>query len=66
MAPATPHPVNIIMATGTLTEKELIDLYPTVFDSQIKVMQGEEFHISLATNAKPFCVQTPRTIPFAY
>ena len=29
-------------------------------------MQGEEFHISLATNVKPFCVHTPRTIPFAY
>ena len=29
-------------------------------------MQGEEYHISLATNTKPFCVNTPRTIPFAY
>ena len=29
-------------------------------------MQGEEFRICLAANAKPFCVHTPRTIPFAY
>jgi len=29
-------------------------------------MQGEEFHIAIAETAKPFCVHTPRTIPFAY
>ena len=29
-------------------------------------MQGEEYHISLAIHTKPFCVNTPRTIPFAY
>ena len=28
-------------------------------------MQGEEFHISLLDNVKPFCVNTPRAIPFA-
>ena len=27
---------------------------------------GEEFHISLVDDAKPFCVNTPRSIPFAY
>ena len=37
-----------------------------VFDGQIRIMQGEKFHISLAANANPFCVNTPRTIPFAY
>ena len=40
--------------------------FPTVFDGQIRVMQGEEFHITIAETAKPFCVHTPRTIPFAY
>ena len=29
-------------------------------------MQGEQFHISLMDDAKPFCVNTPRSIPFAY
>ena len=48
------------------TDNELIKAYPTVFDGHIRVMQGEEFHISLATNVKPFCVHMPRTIPFAY
>ena len=40
--------------------------FPTVFDGQIRVMQGEEFHIAIDDTAKPFCVHTPRTIPFAY
>ena len=29
-------------------------------------MEGEQFHISLTDNATPFCVNTPRSIPFAY
>ena len=29
-------------------------------------MEGEEFHISLSANAKPFCVNTPRAVSFAY
>ena len=29
-------------------------------------MEGEDFHISLTADAKPFCVNTPRSIPFAY
>ncbi len=29
-------------------------------------MPGEKFHISLTDDARPFCVTTPRTIPFAY
>ena len=29
-------------------------------------MDGEEFHIELVDGAQPFCVHTPRTIPFAY
>ena len=30
------------------------------------VMEGKEFHISLRTDARPFCVNTPRSIPLAY
>ena len=40
--------------------------FPTVFDGQIRIMQGEEFHIAIDDTAKPFCVHTPRTILFAY
>ena len=29
-------------------------------------MEGEKFHISLTDNAQPFCVNTPRAVPFAY
>ena len=29
-------------------------------------MEGEVFHISLAEDAQPFCVCTPRTVPFEY
>ena len=29
-------------------------------------MMSEEFHISLTENAKPVCVNTPRSIPFMY
>ena len=40
--------------------------FPTVFDGNIRSMDGEEFHIHLTDNAKPFCVNTPRSIPFVY
>ena len=29
-------------------------------------MDGEKFRINLTDNATPFCVSTPRTIPYAY
>ena len=30
-------------------------------------MDGKQFHITTLTeNAVPFCVKTPRTVPFAY
>ena len=29
-------------------------------------MEGEKFHIYLTDDAKPFCVNTPRSIPYAY
>ena len=40
--------------------------FPSVFDGQIKTMDGEKFHIALTNDAQPFCVHTPRTIPFAF
>ena len=29
-------------------------------------VEGKEFHIYLADDARPFCVSTPRSIPDAY
>ena len=40
--------------------------FSTAFDGKIRTMPGEKFHIPLTENAKPFCVTTPRTVPFAY
>ena len=40
--------------------------FPTVFDGQIKSMEGKKFHISLTDNAQPFCVNTSRAVPFVY
>ena len=51
---------------GIPTAQEMIDEFPSVFDGQVRVMDGERFHIALAENAIPFCVKTPRTVPFAY
>lgn len=40
--------------------------FPTVFDGHIKTMDDEEFHISLVADAKPFCVNILRSLPFTY
>ena len=40
--------------------------FPTVFDGQIRMMEGEEFHILLVEGAISFCVITPQSVPFAY
>ena len=62
-----PTTMSIIATTkpSPITD-QLIATFPTVFDGQIRVMQDEEFHIAISETAKPFCVHTPRTIPFAY
>ena len=67
--PAAPKvvEVNVVNTAASMpTESEMINMYPTVFDDQIRVMQGEEFHIFVVANAQPFCVHMPWTIPFAY
>ena len=40
--------------------------FRSVFDGQVRTMPGEKFHISLTEDARPFCVTTPLSIPFAY
>ena len=67
--PAQPPAVDVKIVsatTHTQAQTNMVKAFPMLFDGQIRVMQGEEFHISLTANAKPFCVNTPRTIPFAY
>ncbi len=49
-----------------VTSKEIIKEFPSVFDGQIEATEGEQFHISLTDEAKPFCVKTPRAIAFVY
>ena len=66
----TPHQGANIRVTATMngapSQNEINRAFPTAFDGQIRMMEGEEFHISLTTDAKPFCINTPRSIPFAY
>ena len=45
---------------------DLMSEFPTVFNDQINQMKGEEFHINLTQDAQPFCIKTPRSVPFAY
>ena len=66
-----PNPMPSVMTTTCESYKpptvdQVIAEFPTVFDGQIRTMPGETFHISLTDDARPFCVTTPRTIPFAY
>ena len=65
-APLTP---SINATTAMQISPPIIDLkkeFPTVFDGSIRRMEGEEFHITLTAHAKPFCVNTPRSIPYVY
>ena len=52
----TPHQGANIGVTATMngapSQNEINRAFPTVFDSQIRMME-EEFHISLITDAKP-------------
>jgi len=58
----SPNPTSV----APLTAHHVMSEFPTVFDKQIRSMQGKQFHISLTKDVKPFCVSTPRAIPFAY
>ena len=48
------------------TAEEIMQEFPSVFDDQIRAMEGETFHITLVDNVTPFCVKAPRSVPFAY
>ena len=62
---ATLSPVHTT-STVPLIAQHITSEYPTLFDGQIRSMQGEQFHISLLDSVKPFCINTPKAIPFAY
>ena len=67
--PTKAEPNITMIATdqrGIPTAQEVWEEFPSVFDGQVRVMDGEQFHITLTENAVPFCVKTPRTVPFAY
>ena len=53
-------------AKVTLSQSDTQADYPSVFDGVVKTMEGELFHIALTEDAKPFCVHTPHTIPYAF
>ena len=66
-----PDPVVSVQACSAImlpipTTDQIMSEIPSVFDGQIRTMPGETFHISLTDDVRPFCVTTPRTIPFAY
>ena len=66
-----PHPIQPTLmpqvhAAQKAPSDSLQSEFPSVFDDNVKTMEGEVFHISLTEDAQPFCVRTPRTIPFAY
>jgi len=61
-APSEPR-IRTTIASGPIPTLDYLKReYPTVFNGNIRMMDGEEFHISLTADAKPFCVNTPRSI----
>lgn len=54
------------MQEGTSPILDPAKEFPTVFNGNIKQMDGEEFHITLSEGVKPFCIKTSRTVPFTY
>lgn len=45
---------------------DLMTEFPSVFNDRVNQMEGEELHITLSQDAQPFCIKTPRSVPFAY
>ena len=62
----TIEPPLVVPTLGVVAATDLTSEFPSVFDGTVKVMEGEEFRIVLSDDAQPFCVHTPRTVPFAY
>ena len=58
--------MHIPPSIAYLTAHRIISKFLTVINKQIQSMQGKQCHISLVNDIKPFCVNTPRSISFAY
>ena len=61
----TPH-LAVTEATQPVLTYDIRREFPTVFDGQIRTMEGEKFHITLTKDAQPFSVSTPQAAPFAF
>jgi hypothetical protein len=67
--PVSLHPTPPLPLGSTPTlpaATEMMAEFPSVFRDEVVSMEGEKFHISLEGNAKAFCVNTPRVVPYAY
>ena len=60
------HATTFVPQSSPINSQTLITEFPSVFDNQIRSMDGQQFHISLIRDAKPFCIMAPCSIPFAY
>jgi len=60
------HATTFVPQSSPIDSQTLITEFPSVFDNQIRSMDGEQFHISLTCDAKSFCIKVPRSILFAY
>ena len=61
-----PAPVNttsVSTRTPLPTKDFVVREFPTLFDGMIRAMDGEQISYPLVT---PFCITSPRSIPFAY
>ena len=71
LPPSYPQPIKVQTITSSettqqVTSRNLINQFPSIFDNKVKPMKGEQFHIALIDNVKPFGVKTSRNIPYAY
>ena len=71
LSPSYPQPIKVQKITSSevpeqVTSDSLIKEFPSMFDSKVKPIEGEQFHIALVDNAKPFFINTPRMIPYTY
>ncbi len=57
---------QVLGHTRPVSKDDIMKEFPTVFDGQIRTMPGEVFKIVITEDAKLFCVNTPRTIPYAH
>ena len=58
--------IRKVASKEEISEEDLINEFPSVFEGQIRTMEGEKFRITLTDNAQPFCVNTPRFVPYAF